>query len=35
MIELIAFITGVAMLLFVGYAVFDVSNTSSTRSTSQ
>lgn len=28
MIELIAFIAGVAMLLFVGYAVFDVSKTS-------
>ena len=27
MIELIAFIAGVAMLLFIGYAVFDVSNT--------
>ena len=33
MIELIAFIAGVAMLLFVGYAVFDVSNTSPTHST--
>ena len=30
MTEFIAFIAGIAMLLFIGYAVFDVSKTSYT-----
>ena len=32
MIELVAFIAGIAMLLFVGYTVFDISNVTRGRS---